>query len=173
MYDELKEDIKNAKEKVLSLKEKSLSYDKFVEAGYLDAQSVTLSMETLEDRINTMKDEERSFLIKLIEIINPTYPIPPVPDKDLVINLTKQLRNEQSSLQTAKTKLEKESEVREKELEEQIYQQEVRLKRFEEDLERLQKGYEQLKLENEKLKNQKIENSWFSDLIKKLFERKI
>ncbi len=150
---------------------KALKLDEFVGAGYPDAQSVTLSIETYTDRINTLKKDHDNFLREMVTIIDPNTVIE-IADQDLVKNLAKQLVNEQSTLQTAKAKLEKESAQREKELEEQIYQQEQRLKRFEEDLERLQKGYQQLKLENDKLKKQKNENNYFADLIIKLFRKK-
>jgi hypothetical protein len=167
------------------LVDKSTKYDSFVEAGYLDAKSVTLSIETYNDRINTLKKDHNNFLREMVTILDPNTSLE-IADQDLVKNLAKQVVSDFSNVQSELTKKEKEWATTEKELENENSQLEQQVKSLKQELEdmrlkheqeilRLEKRIEQVSSDVEKNKEQKAQNTALYDLIisiKKFFERK-
>lgn len=148
------------------LRTKADALDKFVEAGYKSVVDVVLTLETNEERIKSLKDGHRQFLIDLINILDPESVLPELPDDDWVKTLAKQVVNKFSQMQSdiKSQKLAYEKSTKEIVTENKLLSEEVESLKLELDSlrEQYSKNTEELKkqhtIEIEELKKQQTED---------------
>lgn len=156
-----------------NLIERSTRLDAFEKAGYPDAQSVTLSIETYIDRINTIKNGFDDFLREMVTILDPNTVIE-IADQDLVKNLAKKVVSDFSSVQSELLKKEKQWQQQEKALEDENLELEKQVGSLRQEVERLLKRIDRVETDLQTYKDKKAENDkfyGFIETIKRLFER--
>lgn len=177
---------------------RSVVLDGFENAGYKTIQDVILTVETNEDRIKTLKEEHRKFLIEMSNILDPETVLPELPDNDWLKNLAKIIINQYSEVQSElkkketqwrdaaaklnaeNTELEKQVVSLRKELAELRDQHLAEIanlnEQHEQELDRLEKRIEQVSNSVEKNKEKREENekigNFIIDLFNKFFNKK-
>ncbi len=157
-----------------NLIERSSRLDGFEKDGFKTVNDVRITVETNEDRIKSLKNNNDNFLREMVTILDPNTSIE-IADQDLVKNLAKKVVSEFSNVQSELIKKEKEWQQQEKSLENENHELEKQVGSLKVEIERLLKRVEQVETDLQNYKDKKAESDKiysFIEAIKKLFERK-
>lgn len=144
----------------------------FLEAERNKNRTISTELEAEKDRRKNITEEYDDFVLEVVEILNPAKPLPAVTDKELAIQLLKDVISTTDELRAEVKKKDKEYADRERELLEENERLKTTIKVLKEKIEDLKKDINSVEKDVEKHGEKIVETKKqesFLDILKKIF----